>query len=123
MKISAISFLASLVGEGLCLVGPYAPPVQSQDQPATEKTAAEGKEAVGKLDGTWELVECDYRRTIDYHPESKVSPGYAMLMFAFTAANPEKGSDKHVLQWHCICRACSRFSPSILTGIWKDSSE
>ena len=99
MKLSVSSVVASLVGAGLCLVGPYSAMVRSQDQPPAKKAVAEQKEGPGKLEGSWELVECDYRRTIGYHPKLKVSPGYAMLMYAFAATNPKGDSEKHTLRW------------------------
>jgi hypothetical protein len=87
MKLSVIFVAASLVGAGLCLVGPYA------------ATVAQEKGKPGKLDGSWELVECDYRYTIGYHPLLKLSPGYAMLMYAYTATNPKDGSEKQAMRW------------------------
>lgn len=99
MKPSILSVMASLVGAGLCLVGPYSAMVRSQEQPPAKRAVAEEKEGPGKLDGSWELVECDYRHTIGYHPELKVSPGYAMLMYAFAATNPKGGSEKQAMRW------------------------
>jgi hypothetical protein len=100
MKPSVLSVVASLVGAGLCLVGPYSAMVRSQDQPPANKDVAEEKEGPGKLGGTWELVECDYGgRTIGYHPLLKVSPGYAMLMLAYQATHPEKDAEKQVMWW------------------------
>jgi hypothetical protein len=51
MKLSVSSVVASLVGAGLCLVGPYSAMVRSQDQPPAKKAVAEQKEGPGKLDG------------------------------------------------------------------------
>ena len=44
MKLSVSSVVASLVGAGLCLVGPYSAMVRSQDQPPAKKAVAEQKE-------------------------------------------------------------------------------
>jgi uncharacterized protein (TIGR03067 family) len=52
------------------------------------------------LEGVWELRECDNGgRTIGYHPQAKVSPGYALLMFAHQATSPQKGSDIKGMRW------------------------
>jgi hypothetical protein len=99
MKPSVSLVVASLVGAGLCLVGPYAAAVRSQGQPPAHGAGAGEKEGPGKLEGGWELVECDYRHTIGYHPDRKVSPGYALLMCAFAAANPKKDTEKEAMRW------------------------
>src|SRR5262249_54462361 len=98
MKPSVLSIVASLIGAVLCLVGPSAAMVRSQVQPPAK--GAEQKEGPGKLEGLWELVECDYRHTIKYHPDwGKVSPGYALLMYAFAATNPKKDAEKEAMRW------------------------
>jgi uncharacterized protein (TIGR03067 family) len=62
----------------------------------------EPREAVASpVEGNWELSEFDNGgRTIGYHPQVKVTPGYAVQMFAYTAKNPEKGSDVKGMRWH-----------------------
>ena len=98
MKSPVLWVVAFLVGAGLGLVGPYAAIIWSQDQPAAKKAVAQEKERPGKLDGNWELVECDYRHTIGYHPDLKVPPGYALLMWAFAATHLKEGSEKYALR-------------------------
>jgi hypothetical protein len=71
---------------------------QSQTQPPAKGAVVE--EAPDAVQGSWELVECDHRHTIGYHPERKVSPGYALLMYAYAAAHPQKDSAKQTLRWH-----------------------
>jgi hypothetical protein len=100
MKTFVWSVGAYLVGAGLCLVGPYSAMVRSQNPPPARKALAKKKEGPGKLDGSWELAECDNGgRALGYHPDLKVSPGYAMLMYAFAAKSPEKGSEKQAMRW------------------------
>jgi uncharacterized protein (TIGR03067 family) len=99
MKPSVLAVVATLVGAGLCLVGPRAAMSRSQGQPPARGAGAEEKEGSGKLEGSWELVECDYRHTIGYHPDRKVSPGYALLMYAFAAANPRKDAEMETMRW------------------------
>jgi len=85
---------------GIGLFGPAGEIVRGQTPPPAKQAAAKGKEASAKLLGRWELAECDYGgQTIGYHPALKVSPGYAMLMFAFTATHPDKGAEKRQMQW------------------------
>jgi hypothetical protein len=77
-----------------CFVMPEAPVKE-----AAKGAIGEEKKGPGKLDGSWELVECDYRHTVGYHPLLKVPPGYAMLMFAYTATNPKADSEKQAMRW------------------------
>jgi uncharacterized protein (TIGR03067 family) len=66
---------------------------------ATGAAAAEKKEP-GPLDGAWELTECDNGgAAIGYHPEVKVPPHHALLMFAYMAKNPKKDSDIKGMRW------------------------
>jgi uncharacterized protein (TIGR03067 family) len=68
---------------------------------AANEGADPKKAEATRLEGTWKLSECDNGgRTIGYHPQLKISPGYALLMFAYTAKYPEKGSGIKGMRWH-----------------------
>jgi uncharacterized protein (TIGR03067 family) len=67
---------------------------------AQEAPAAEPKQPA-PLEGEWDLREWDNAgQTIGYHPDVKVSPGYALLMCAYVAKVHEKGSEVKGMRWH-----------------------
>jgi hypothetical protein len=100
MKRASLLVVTLVLSVGFGLVIPYSAAVRSQDRRQAKPAVAE--EAPKYLKGSWELVECDYPRTIGYHPDRKVSPGYALLMYAYAAVNPEKNSPKQVLRWRLV---------------------
>jgi uncharacterized protein (TIGR03067 family) len=64
-----------------------------------------------RLEGVWELKEVDNGgRTIGYHPQLRVSPGYALLMFAHQARYPDGRSPWKGMRW--------RFAGDKLTVEW-----
>ena len=68
-------------------------------QAAAKEAPTADKKDSAQLAGAWELTECDNGgRTIGYRPQAKVTPGYAVLMFAYAAKSPEKGSGG--MRWH-----------------------
>jgi uncharacterized protein (TIGR03067 family) len=90
----AISLLGLVTGISLLLAGAL------RELAATEAPAPEQKESA-PLEGEWDLREWDNGgQTIGYHPDVKVSPGYALLMCAYVAKVPEKGSEVKGMRWH-----------------------
>jgi len=99
MRPSRSVVVVFLAGAALCLVSPCAATVKPQDAPPAGRPADKEEGGLGKLEGSWELTACDYRHTIGYHPDLKVPPGYALLMYAYASLNPKAGSAKRALRW------------------------
>jgi uncharacterized protein (TIGR03067 family) len=90
------AFIGSVTASSVLLAG-------AVREPAASEGAAPEKKASAPLEGEWDLRECDNSgHTIGYHPDVKVSPGYALLMCAYMAKYPDKGSEVKGMRWRFV---------------------